>query len=610
MDERPSPERRWSIAYGALVALSGLLAFTESSDPDLGFHIATGRLVWATGAVPATNELTFAEAGHAWINQQWLPALLFASAFDVAGFTGTLVVKIAFVCATAACLVATARALGATPESSVPTLALGAWGSAFRFVERPLLASNLALALVLLCLARARASSRSPSPRSAIAWVLVAGFVASTAVHLHAGALFSLLAMLVVAAALVLDLPLARWVGREPELGPPLAWRAVGSLVIATLLAVVLAAIVLAAYHPHGLAVLGVPLRMASDPYLSEHLVEFRPAWSQPLRIVAPALGFAAMCVVVSILSRRRATAVDLALVGMGLALSLRHARFADLSWILAGPIVAKLASGVVMPRGSGSRAAVVAAIVMVLALLDRTAIAPPGVGAAAPIWPEVLFDALRRQGLVGPVFVQDGWAGPFLARFWPRERVFFHPAFEAYSEQHYRLYQSIRYGEPGWDQALDSFGVQVVLLKHTSAREQALQSGRGNLRQRLAEREAWALVAFDEHGALWVRRDGPNASAAREAPSFVDPDRHAFQVIPAEARAGLEHLQSLGPASIRLDVLLAVARAADGDPAGAEALLAAAAERDPEDPRIALARRSLMAQPLPEDPAPHPASP
>src|ERR1700712_835083 len=48
-----------------------------SGGGDLGFHLATGREVLATGKIPTLNLLSFGEPEHAWGLHQWLPAVWF-----------------------------------------------------------------------------------------------------------------------------------------------------------------------------------------------------------------------------------------------------------------------------------------------------------------------------------------------------------------------------------------------------------------------------------------------------------------------------------------------------------------------------------------------------
>lgn len=590
----PAPRRRrTAAAFAGTLAVVALLAINESADPDLGFHLATGRAVLETGAIPATNVLSYAEPEHEWINQQWLPATAFALAYQAEGFAGTLALRVVLVLLTAGFVLAAARRLGATPEIAAAFTLLGAWAAAVRFVERPLLASNLALAVVVWACAGAAAEARDGRARRALGWVALAGLTASLAVHLHAGAIFSFLALGAFATALALEPTLARPLGRAPMLDAVTARRGAVALAVSAAAGVGLAGVTLALYHPHGLRVLTFPLEMASDAYLAEHLVEFRSPIAQPLRLMAPYWALLATALVVVAGSWRRASVPLLVAIALGVAISLRHARFVDLAWIFLAPPLAALSSEAPVLRPP-ARAAGLAVALALGAALDRTSISPPAIGASPAVWPTSLFDVLPTEGLVGPAFVHDGWAGPFLARFWPRERVFFHPAFEAYSPEHVRLYQSIRYGEPGWESALDAYGVQLVVMKYTSPRERAFQDGGPNLRQGLASSPAWALVAFDDRGEIFVRREGPNAAVAARAPSFVDPDALAFSTRPRETRDGLEFVATRSPRSMRVVALLAIARADAGDREGALTLLAEADRDAPGDPTLALARRAL----------------
>jgi hypothetical protein len=206
------------------------------------------------------------------------------------------------------------------------------------------------------------------------------------------------------------------------------------------------------------------------------------------------------------------------------------------------------------------------------------------------------MFGFIEEKRLVGPAFVSDGWAGPFLGAFYPRERAFFDPRFEAYSPEMARdVYRGVRYGDPGWDEVLDRFGVQLVLLKYTSAAEARFQLGRENVRQLLARSASWSLVGFTDTGELFVRREGPNAYAARSLGiPGVEPDRATFIGAPATAAGPLELAIERGFHDNRVLVLAAVAVAASGDRAEAERLLDRADAQRPADPRVADARRTI----------------
>jgi hypothetical protein len=177
--------------------------------------------------------------------------------------------------------------------------------------------------------------------------------------------------------------------------------------------------------------------------------------------------------------------------------------------------------------------------------------------------WPLALNTFVQREHLVGPAFVQDGWAGPYLGLRYPEERVFFHPAYESYSVEFFRnSYMRTRDGEPGWEETLARHGVALVMMKYTSPRERARQEGRPNLRARLAESAAWALVAFDDHGEIYVRREGANHEAAERLGILgVDPDRLALSRNHSVAHRSLSDFATRRLPSTRLDHLLAASR-------------------------------------------------
>ncbi len=161
------------IAMAAVAIGAFLLAFTRITDPDLGFHLATGRAVLELGRIPATNVLSFTEPDHPWILHEWLPAVLFELAWSKAGPAGVLTLKLVVVVATWPLVLLTARRLGASPIAGGVATLLGAGAAAIRFAERPQIFSNLALAgctLLLACAAGAQegatASASSPEPGS------------------------------------------------------------------------------------------------------------------------------------------------------------------------------------------------------------------------------------------------------------------------------------------------------------------------------------------------------------------------------------------------------------------------------------------------------------
>ncbi len=78
----------WTIltmaAMALLVFLRGEAVLT---DPDTQWHIATGRLIMETGALPLVDTMSHTHAGQPWIAKEWLSQLLLYAAYALGGWT-------------------------------------------------------------------------------------------------------------------------------------------------------------------------------------------------------------------------------------------------------------------------------------------------------------------------------------------------------------------------------------------------------------------------------------------------------------------------------------------------------------------------------------------
>lgn len=73
----------WLFAGMAFVALRPLL--TPIPPHDFWWHMATGRLIAATGQIPATDSFSFTQAGQPFYNQSWLGQLLMYGLYQLGG---------------------------------------------------------------------------------------------------------------------------------------------------------------------------------------------------------------------------------------------------------------------------------------------------------------------------------------------------------------------------------------------------------------------------------------------------------------------------------------------------------------------------------------------
>lgn len=93
-------DQRFALSRERLVADVLLLIFVVAlpigfastpntfEDGDVSWHIAAGRWMLAHHAIPATDPFSFTAYGHPWIAMEWLAELIYATAYNVAGFSG------------------------------------------------------------------------------------------------------------------------------------------------------------------------------------------------------------------------------------------------------------------------------------------------------------------------------------------------------------------------------------------------------------------------------------------------------------------------------------------------------------------------------------------
>ena len=80
-----------ALLFALILALP--IALGARADADLWWHVAAGRLIVESGGLPATDPWSYAASGAPWINHEWLPGIALATAYDVGGALGLLLVR-------------------------------------------------------------------------------------------------------------------------------------------------------------------------------------------------------------------------------------------------------------------------------------------------------------------------------------------------------------------------------------------------------------------------------------------------------------------------------------------------------------------------------------
>jgi hypothetical protein len=89
--------------------------------------------------------------------------------------------------------------------------------------------------------------------------------------------------------------------------------------------------------------------------------------------------------------------------------------------------------------------------------------------------FPVQAVDALQRQGIREPIFSLDAWGGYFIYRLYPQNKVFVDDRHDFYGDAYIRDYLKVIHLESGWEQLLDQWGVNVIVMPSKAKLSEAL---------------------------------------------------------------------------------------------------------------------------------------
>ncbi len=164
----------WSLA--ALVGLSffALLLPTVSGflyDPDMQWHVRTGQEILASGHFPQTDSYSWTRTGQPWIAKEWLSQVLYASAYNLAGWTGAALLALGAASAAYA-LVFAALERRTGPIFALAAVLLVALAGNFHLLARPHVLAWPVMAAFAIGLLDAAEQGRAPRWPFALLMVL------------------------------------------------------------------------------------------------------------------------------------------------------------------------------------------------------------------------------------------------------------------------------------------------------------------------------------------------------------------------------------------------------------------------------------------------------
>ena len=424
-------------------------------DGDTALHIRTGDYILDHGRVPTQDPFSFTQPGARWVAFQWLSGVTLAAANRTFGLKGVVLlcgVLIALYLALLARDMVKRRTNGLI---ALLLVMIGANASAIHFHARPHLFTLLFLVVAGSIVARDR---ECPSWRI---WLLAP--LAALWANMHSGfpALFALLGLLAAGCALSRDWPRVR------------RYAAVLAACIAATLA-----------NPNGI---GLHLHIAeflNNKWAMESINEYQsPVFRSEAMTCYMGLLFLALMVCARYFARRQWT--ECLWILFFAAGSLTSARHIPLFVVVALPLIGAVLSELWHELTARQPATSALGVLGEMSVKVSSKLQPLSVWSAVTIagvalfgnpqqWPKDLsakyFPRAAVHQFAGQlsesrVFTTDQWGDYLLWTGYPKQRVLIDGRSDFFGEKIGRDYTTILNAQPGWREALERYGVNMVLI-------------------------------------------------------------------------------------------------------------------------------------------------
>lgn len=447
-----------------LVLLGGSLL----NDPDTQWHIAVGRQIWSSGALPTSDTYSHTFFGTPWIAKEWISQLLLFAADELGGWRGVVVLTAAAIALAFAMLHDWLRR-HMQPTHALALLLVALMLAMPHFLARPHMLVLPVIVAWMIGLLAAAEEGRAPHPAFALLMVLWANMHGSFPLGLGMAGLSAAEAVWLAPAAQRVGLA-ARW---------------------ALFLALATAATVTTPYGWRGAL---VALKMEGNTQTMNYVAEWRPMAFNVTGCLA--LAMLAGFLVVLAGEWRRTIFRIIAILLLG-AMMLRHDRFVSLFGTLAPLLAADTlgrrfgASRAAAKTGAATRGAVAALMAAVLVAVAIVTPAP-----AARMRPEAAYNAAMAAGATGPVYNDYDFGGFLMARGVPT-------FVDGRTDQ---LFLGSFLGD--LTQAVDSKDdtAFAALLARYGIGWALVRSGSNDARH-LAHLPSWQLIHSDEIASVFIRR-------------------------------------------------------------------------------------------------------
>ncbi len=507
---------------GAALALLGPLVAD-----DVWWHLKAGGLILQERAVPRTDVFSFTAAGRPWVYQSWLSGVVLTLVWQAGGVAGptllpTLLISGSLMIAWAA---ATRRGVGPGVASILVLAACVQLKP--RALTRPYLFSYVLFMLFLLILRPITGRAASPKRVGAFAeedsflWgdgghLLLLPMLTVLWANLHAGFVSGLLLIGAFGAGEMVRL----WAARDGRPYPAVLLReSEGARLRALLIAGVLC-LAAAVVTPYGPGVLMYPFKLMREVKLVARIQEWRPiAFSKGFAIFWSCLILGALIMARSLAfcagrARLRNAAgefvTDALLMGGFALLALRAVRHMEWFLLLVPSVLgyhldasrwlapkAQEGGGAARKRDGFVYACAASLLAIVCAARPFIISGWPVIGPSQLVLPVKACDYIEQKGLWYRPYNSYEWGGYFIWRFWPRNRVFIDGRCDVYGDDIIGQAFDVEGGEKGWEDILDRWGVEMLLVRYRTNEPTHLFAG-----------DHWRCVYWDDIAVVGLRED------------------------------------------------------------------------------------------------------
>jgi hypothetical protein len=473
--------------------LVGAMAFTipqvREGDPDLGWHLATGRYIVEHHAIPHTDPFSYTAAGRPWIAHEWATDVLLYTLCRAWGVHGLVLFRqvtqvLGVVLTYLLCL-----------RAGVHPLVAFVGGAGFLFFILPTLNARpqMLLPVFTLCLLHILLSHRQ-GRRRALWWVLPLTVVW---VNTHGGflLLFAILALFVVDQAL--DQPDEGLRAGRFRVNVRKALPIVGIAVLA-------AAVTLC--NPNGLRGSAYPLTYFGGDLgkAARQVEEWRsPDFSDPVhRYSLLGMILAPLILAMTPVAPNVSQLLFFMFVTMGF---LRYQRMAPIFgiawiWLAAGAVHARF-RWEYRPTANQRGGLMVASLILMAVVLTVVGVPwlkPPARLVRPEAFPEHVVQVAIANGLSGRLMNTYHYGGYILWRYYPKQVVFIDGRADIYAGPIFDDCLTMMRGQMGWQWFLEQYRIDWAILQRDQTLAELLRLTPG-----------WHLIYADSVACLFVR-DGP----------------------------------------------------------------------------------------------------